>query len=438
MDIPLDEVIYFDAISSSSTGAATDADSTPTFAVYEESTDTDIGIGGNMTKRTSLTGNYRGSFTASAANGFELGKWYSVIGSATIGGIAAKGVLKSFRIVAAESIAGYPKVDEHALKGDAQSATDLKDFADDGYNPSTHKVQGVVLVDTTTTNTDMRGTNGANTTAPDNAGIATAAAAAASAASSASTAATNTTTILSRIGAITGSGVNTILGFFKALLSKTATTPSDIGGTFDPATDSTEAVRDAVDTINTGAGSGARTVTLTVDDGTDPLENANVRVTQGAETYVQATNASGQVTFSLDDATWTVVITKPLYTFTSTTIVVDGNETATYSMTAVSIPSSSAGQVTGYVYCYDEEGVVESGVSVNIKITVVGVSTGYAYDGTVRTGTSDANGLVSFTGLFKGATYKVWRGVGYDSAVEVDIASDATSPVSLTSFIGET
>lgn len=52
------------------------------------------------------------------------------------------------------------------------------------------------------------------------------------------------TTLLSRLGGITGSGVNTVLGFFKALLSKTATVPTDIGGTFDPATDSTEAVRD--------------------------------------------------------------------------------------------------------------------------------------------------------------------------------------------------
>jgi hypothetical protein len=52
------------------------------------------------------------------------------------------------------------------------------------------------------------------------------------------------TTLLNRLGAWTGSGVNTVLGAFKALLSKTASTPSDIGGTFDAATDSTEAIRD--------------------------------------------------------------------------------------------------------------------------------------------------------------------------------------------------
>lgn len=42
-----------------------------------------------------------------------------------------------------------------ALGGGAQSLTDLKDFADAGYDPATNKVQGVVLVDTTTVNTDM-------------------------------------------------------------------------------------------------------------------------------------------------------------------------------------------------------------------------------------------------------------------------------------------
>ena len=52
------------------------------------------------------------------------------------------------------------------IGGDTQSATDLKDFADAGYDPATNKVQGVVLVDTTTTNTDMRGTDSAYTGTP--------------------------------------------------------------------------------------------------------------------------------------------------------------------------------------------------------------------------------------------------------------------------------
>jgi hypothetical protein len=119
MDIPLDEVVYFDGISSLATGAASDADSAPTFAVYEEATDTDVGVGGNMTKRTSLTGDYRGTFTCSAANGFELGKWYNVVGSATVSGVACKAVLMRFRIVAAEVVAGYPLADVAKLLGTA-------------------------------------------------------------------------------------------------------------------------------------------------------------------------------------------------------------------------------------------------------------------------------------------------------------------------------
>jgi len=49
------------------------------------------------------------------------------------------------------------------MGGVVQSATDLKDFADAGYDHATNKVQGVVLVDTTTTNTDMVGTTGVDT-----------------------------------------------------------------------------------------------------------------------------------------------------------------------------------------------------------------------------------------------------------------------------------
>lgn len=112
MKVAIDEVFYFDVITASpTTGAATDADSTPTFEVFEESTDTDIGVGGNLTKRTSKTGNYRGSFTASSANGFEAGKWYSVIVSATVGAVAGKATAAHFQVVPAEASAGVPKVD---------------------------------------------------------------------------------------------------------------------------------------------------------------------------------------------------------------------------------------------------------------------------------------------------------------------------------------
>lgn len=49
--------------------------------------------------------------------------------------------------------AALPAVNVEALGGDTQSLADLKDFADVGYDPTTNKVQGVVLVDTLTTYT---------------------------------------------------------------------------------------------------------------------------------------------------------------------------------------------------------------------------------------------------------------------------------------------
>ena len=62
---------------------------------------------------------------------------------------------------ATPTVAGVPEVDVTHIGGVAQSATDLKDFADTGYDPTAHKVQGVVLADTCTTNSDMVGTDNA-------------------------------------------------------------------------------------------------------------------------------------------------------------------------------------------------------------------------------------------------------------------------------------
>ena len=155
-DIPLDEVIHFEVDTHSpTTGASVAADSTPTFAVYEEATDTDIGVGGNLTARAALTGSYRGTFTASAANGFEVGKWYNVRASATVGSIASTAVAMMFRVVAAEAIvgkaktdvdgwngtavetpavAGRPSVDAIALSGDTAAADNLEsEYDGTGY-----------------------------------------------------------------------------------------------------------------------------------------------------------------------------------------------------------------------------------------------------------------------------------------------------------------
>lgn len=97
MNPSLEETIYVDFITSSpTTGAAIDADSTPTCEVFEDATDTSV-LSPIVTKRSGKTGNYRVPVVCSTANGFEAGKSYNVLVSATVGGVAAKAVVATFQ-----------------------------------------------------------------------------------------------------------------------------------------------------------------------------------------------------------------------------------------------------------------------------------------------------------------------------------------------------
>jgi len=98
-------------------------------------------------------------------------------------------------------------------------------------------------------------------------------------------------------------------------------------------------------TGGSGSGTGARTVTITVNDGTTVLENALVRITEGSNTFYKLTNSSGVAVLNVDDATYTVAITKAGYSYSGTSLVVNGDEAETYSMTAISISNPTAGRV---------------------------------------------------------------------------------------------
>ena len=79
---------------------------------------------------------------------------------------------------------------------------------------------------------------------------------------------TKTDTISNKLGSFAGAGVNTVLGFFRALMRKDngITIPSDIGGAFTNTTDSVEAIRDRGDDAwATGGGAGG-VVNITVED----------------------------------------------------------------------------------------------------------------------------------------------------------------------------
>lgn len=93
----LNDIATYDFVTNANTGAAVDADSTPTCEIFEDDNDTPI-LTPAVTKRTGKTGNYRVTFTCSAANGFENGKFYNLIASATVATIAGKARVSTFQI----------------------------------------------------------------------------------------------------------------------------------------------------------------------------------------------------------------------------------------------------------------------------------------------------------------------------------------------------
>lgn len=88
------------------------------------------------------------------------------------------------------------------------------------------------------------------------------------------------------------------------------------------------------------AGSGAFLVTITVSDGTDPLQGAKVRLTEGVFNLFLFTDVNGVATFALDAATYNLFITKSGFQFDPTTITVTASADFPESMDAVVIPTA--------------------------------------------------------------------------------------------------
>jgi len=333
-------------------------------------------------------------------------------------------------------------------------------FAALGINGSGH-ISRVTLVDTTTTNTDMRGTNNAalasNWTAT-RAGYLDSVLIAAN--SNRTVQVTGSHHVAADIhelqpavidnthfaaGAIDSNAlaasaateIATAVGALTQLVDLTTMIVND--GTAN-ARFSTSALQNApTGGGGGGTGTGARTVVVTVTLSASPVEGASVRLTKAAETYVGSTNASGQVTFNVDDGTWTVAITSPGATFAGASLVVDDDEAVSYSLTAISITPSPATQITGYYTCYSHLGVVEAGVSITMQLVGLAQgSVGLALDNRLRTVTSDANGVAQFTNLFPGCRYKVYRGAAENKAWYVNLPDTVTGdPVELGSIYGD-
>lgn len=183
-----------------------------------------------------------------------------------------------------------------------------------------------------------------------------------------------------------------------------------------------------------GAGTGARTVTITVNDGTTVLQNAVVRFTEGSNTFRALTNASGVATFNLDDATYTVAVTKSGYTYAGTTMVVNGTETATYSMTATNVTSPTNPDLSAIeVLCLDEDFEAASGIDVDFRMSAIATGDqNRAHPGAKKTVTSNVSGIARFEGP-QGATIEWKRGTGQQWTA---VVLDNDSATNVTSTIG--
>lgn len=305
------------------------------------------------------------------------------------------------------------------------------------------RIPNVTLVDTTTTNTDMRGTDGA---ALASAWTATRAGYLDSVLIAANSNRTVQVTGSNHVASVVHDAEPDsipedafITGALSArVIASNAITAAKV------ASDVSDEIAATVDAVLTaahgagswsagGSGSGAYTLTITVTDGTNPLQNATVRVAEGVTALTQTTNASGIATFAVDAATWAVAITKGGYSFTPTTLAVSGNQSQTYTMTAVVIPSPpSAATSTVAVTCYNELTTIEAGAKLYVKQTGVPAgSTDTAYDGTEKEYTADGSGLVVLT-LWRNATYQIRRG----TSKQAQSFTPTTATYSISSIIG--
>lgn len=185
----------------------------------------------------------------------------------------------------------------------------------------------------------------------------------------------------------------------------------------------TLAFEPGVESLNTdSAGTGARVVTVTVNDGSNAIEGARVRLTSGATTHVQSTNASGQAIFAVNDATWMVAIALEGYTFTPTTLEVDGDKTPTYSLTPVVVtPPSAEGKTVGLAIAYDSEGNPAAGITVYAQLHQppgAGIYNCNRFE-TI----SGANGMTAIE-MIKGGEYNVWVDGGPKVAVKAPTDAD--------------
>jgi hypothetical protein len=245
---------------------------------------------------------------------------------------------------------GLMGVDVVNLGGAAQSATDLKDFADTGYTPGTHSVY---LVDTCTTNTDMVGT--------DNAALASVLGAAVGASISADIAAVKSDTgaILTDTGTTLNDKIDVIDGNVDSILTDTGTTiPATITtlttnvGTVDTVvdgiqtdlsngTDGLGALKALIDTVDTVA-DGIQTDLSNGTDGLGALKSLIDTVDTNVDSVLTDTGTTLNDALAVVDANVDAILVDTGTTLNDALAVVDANVDAILVDTGTTVPAQIA------------------------------------------------------------------------------------------------
>lgn len=176
------------------------------------------------------------------------------------------------------------------------------------------------------------------------------------------------------------------------------------------------------------AGTGPFLVEITVDDGTDPLVGVDVRLLEGINSATDTTIAGGIANLSVGAATWWVLLAKDGYSFTPVQLVVDGDETVTYSMTLVVVPPAGvAGKTNAFFYTINEPGVVPN-VAIEATLVSAPAGTGSIFIGKTIRGSSNGAGLFQWE-AFVDSTYQVKIG---NKIFQITIPADAADPYEVT------
>ena len=166
-------------------------------------------------------------------------------------------------------------------------------------------------------------------------------------------------------------------------------------------------------TSSTGAGAGPSAVNITVEDpSNNPIQNAVVSLTQGLTQYYSETNVSGVAAFSVNNATYTVAITAPGYTFTPVSLVVGAALNETYNMSLSAPPSGAVPPTTlGYITTVDGSGTIESGVEIQFEFISDNGNSGISTSTNILTATSSGTEPNNLTvQLRQNCVYQARRG----------------------------